>query len=89
MHMKAAVCLIALALAGCNSTKGAILVGHPPRADVVAVTEAKPIAGAEILAPQGNARYNSAVSAWGDRISSAGLRLCRFFESGGMDVDCR
>jgi hypothetical protein len=87
--VKYATCLLALALAGCNTTKGAILVGHPPKADVVAVTEAKPVAGADILTPQGNARYNSAVSAWGNRIASAGLRLCRFFKAGGMDVECQ
>lgn len=86
--MRYAACLLALALSGCGAKSKPVVIGQPPRADVVAVTEAKPVASADILTPQGNARYNSAVSAWGDRISSAGLRLCRFFKAGGMDVEC-
>lgn len=29
---------------------------------------------------EAEAHYNAAVEGWGDRISSAGARLCRFFQ---------
>jgi len=53
------------------------------------VTEAKPVPGDEIVTdPVASAKYNAAVEAWGDRLRAAGMRLCRFFDRTGMDVDC-
>lgn len=35
------------------------------------------------------AHYNAAVESWGDRLYSAGARLCRFFDRTGMKgLDC-
>lgn len=34
------------------------------------------------------ARYNSALEAWGDRKLSAGQRLCRFYKALDMRGDC-
>lgn len=55
--------------------------GFPPPADLQAATEAKPVPGDEIATDaEAEAHYNAAVEGWGDRISSAGARLCRFFQ---------
>lgn len=53
---------------------------YPPLADLRAVTEAKPVPGDEIATdPVAEAHYNAAVESWGERLHSAGLRLCRFY----------
>lgn len=66
--------------------------GYPPLADVKAVTESKPVPTDEIATdPQAEANYNVDVESWGDRLRSAGLRLCEFFEETGMPMkgfDC-
>lgn len=52
----------------------------PPLADVKAVTETKPVPPDTIADdPVAEANYNAAVEGWGDRLHSAGERLCRFF----------
>lgn len=61
----------------------------PPHADLVAVTEPKPVPTIEIVTSDAaNARYNADVESWGDRVSAAGLRLCRFFGELGSKVPC-
>lgn len=63
---------------GCTSS-GAI---PPPAADLKAVVEPKPVPGDDIAtSDQANADYNASVEGWGDRISAAGGRLCRWSES--------
>lgn len=64
--------------------------GYPRLADLQAVTEAKPIPTDEIATdPQAEASYNAAVESWGDRLWSAGGRLCRYFDKAGMKgLDC-
>ncbi|MYL98719.1 hypothetical protein GR702_13195 [Novosphingobium sp. FGD1] len=53
---------------------------------MIAVTEDKPKPTAAILTdPSADARYNSAIEAWGDRVRDAGLRLCRFYERTDME----
>lgn len=73
--------LLTLSLvSGCGSSGG-----YPPIAEIKAVTEAKPIPGDEIATdPVAEAHYNAAVESWGDRLHSAGTRLCRFFDETGM-----
>ena len=59
--------------------------GYPPVADLQAVTEAKPVPSDAIASdPTAEALYNASVESWGDRLSSAGGRLCRFFRRTGM-----
>lgn len=59
--------------------------GLPPLADLQAASETKPVPGDEIASdPQAEAHYNAQVEGWGDRVSSAGARLCRFFAARGM-----
>lgn len=55
---------------------------HPlPAADLLAVTEAKPIPTDDIATSQKAADlYSATVESWADRISAAGGRLCRFTE---------
>jgi hypothetical protein len=50
-----------------------------------AVTETKPIAPVEIVTSQQAAdQYSADVEAWGDRVSAAGGRICRWVvETGG------
>lgn len=78
--------LPALLLASACGNSG----GYPPLADVKAITEAKPVPGDEIATdPVAEAHYNAAVESWGDRLASAGARLCRFFDETGMPgLDC-
>lgn len=84
--MKRAVLFAALFLSACATKPQA----YPPRADLVAVVEAKPKPSASILTdPAESDRHNSRVEAWGDRVRSAGVRLCVFFRETGMpDLDC-
>ncbi len=79
--------LLMLSLAsGCAGGAGS----YPPRADLMGATEAKPVPGNEIATdPVAEARYNASVEAWGDRLRSAGVRLCKFFDATGMrGLDC-
>src|SRR6478735_9110239 len=58
--------------------------GFPPLADLKAVTEPKPVPSDEIATdPQAEANYNASVEGWGERLRSAGIRLCRFFDQTG------
>lgn len=64
-------------------------VAYPPRSDVATLVEKKPRPTAAILTdPAASDKHNSAVEAWGDRLSSAGRRLCAYFKATGMDVEC-
>lgn len=59
--------------------------GYPPLADLQAVTEHKPVPTDAIATdPDAEAHYNAVVEGWGDRLWSAGGRLCRFFRKTGM-----
>lgn len=61
------------------------LAATPPRADLLALTEKKPIPSDEIATdPVAEANYNASVEAWGDRLFSAGGRLCRWYEEIGV-----
>jgi hypothetical protein len=54
------------------------------------VTEAKPVPTDAIATdPVAEAHYNAEVESWGDRIWSAGARLCRFFDRTDMpELEC-
>jgi hypothetical protein len=67
-----------LLLASACTTSGAI---HPPVADLKAAAEAKPVPGDDIAtSDQANADYSAAIEAWGERVSAAGARICRWSE---------
>lgn len=71
--------LATLLLASACATPGEL---PPPVADLTAVTETKPIPGDEIATSQKAADdYSASVEGWGDRVSAAGARLCRWVES--------
>lgn len=82
-----AVMGIALALAACGPRPQ---VGYPLAKDVQAMVERKPAPTEDILTdPAASTRYNAAVEAWGDRISSAAGIVCRNLVSQGMaGVNC-
>lgn len=70
--------LAALLLASGCETPGAI---HPPVDDLRAVVEPKPAPGDDIATSQKAADdYSASLEGWGDRISAAGGRICRFAE---------
>jgi hypothetical protein len=69
--------LTLLAASAC-ATQGSI---HPPVDDLKAAVEAKPTPTADIATSQKAADdYSASVEDWGDRLSSAGGRLCRWSE---------
>jgi len=45
--------------------------------------------GQVITDARAEAHYNAAVESWGDRVSAAGVRLCRWFNANGAKFDCR
>jgi hypothetical protein len=74
-------------LASACTSSGAI---PPPVADLTAVTEPKPVPSDDIAtSDQANADYNASVEGWGDRISAAGGRLCRWTKTTyKLRIDC-
>ncbi len=79
--------LAGLCLASACGKPGSIA---PPANDLLAVVEAKPIPTAEIATSQLAADLHSAeIESWGDRISAAGGRLCRWTErTHKVKLDC-
>lgn len=61
----------------------------PSRADVEAMTEAKPIPPVEIATDEEAAvQHDADLESWGERLHSAGARVCRWFNFNGADFDC-
>lgn len=79
--------LAALLLASGCATSGAI---PPPVEDLKAVTEAKPIPTDEIATSQKAAdQYSADVESWGERVSAAGGRICRWVKrTHKVRIDC-
>ena len=70
--------LLTLSLASGCAEQAAI---HPPVADLKAVVEPKPVPSDDIATSQKAADdYSATLEGWGDRISAAGGRLCRWSE---------
>ncbi len=80
--------LLLITATGCGGP-GSLKAGFPPPADLVAVTEPKPQPGPDIVtSAQASEDYNAAVEGWGDRVSDAGARICRFHKRLGMKISC-
>lgn len=80
--------LLPIIASGCAG-QGTLKASFPPYADVKAATEAKPRPSLDIAtSAQASEDYNAAIEAWGDRVSAAGGRLCRYLKRVGMAVDC-
>lgn len=61
----------------------------PSAADVNALQEAKPKVTPEVLSSaKAEAQYNADVEAWGERLSSAGRRLCHWYNDRGGKFKC-
>lgn len=70
--------LATLSLASGCTTPGAI---HPPVDDLKALVEPKPVPTDDIATSQKAADdYSASVEGWGDRLSAAGGRVCRWSE---------
>lgn len=81
--------LLLLTIASGCGAPGSLRAGFPPPADLTAATEAKPVPGPEIVtSAQAAEEYNAAVEGWGDRVSAAGGRLCRYYKRLGMKISC-
>ena len=62
----------------------------PPSADVKALVEPKPRPGPDIVtSARAAAEYDVAVETWGERLSAAGGRVCRWLSANGMTIDCK
>jgi len=64
----------------------------PSHADLQAVTEPKPRPTPDIVTdPQANARFDAELEGWGERVQSAGVRICTWARSMGakLPFDCR
>ena len=74
-------------LSGCATSGGF----HLPADDLKAVTESKPVPSDEIATSQKAAdQFSESIEAWGNRISAAGGRLCRYTErtTGNLPFQC-
>lgn len=61
----------------------------PPRADVEALTEAKPEPSVEAVTDaKAKARDDAAIEAWGERVRAAGVRVCEWLVGAGGEYDC-
>jgi hypothetical protein len=66
-----------LLLSGCQTPESI----HPPVADLQAAVEPKPVPSDDIATSQKAADdFSASIEAWGDRISAAGGRICRWSE---------
>jgi uncharacterized lipoprotein YajG len=78
LRLRLALLLCSSLVTGC-AEHVRTLVRTPPAADLKAATEAKPIPTVDILtSAKAEADYNASVEGWGDRISAAGARICRW-----------
>lgn len=65
------------------------IVLSPPAIDIEAATEPKPLPPIEIATdPDAAVAYDEAIESWGERLRTAGVRLCLWFVDNGVDVDC-
>ena len=61
----------------------------PTPAEIDAVTEAKPVPPIEIATDDNvAAQYDADIESWGERLQSAGVRLCDWFNDQGGEFDC-
>lgn len=61
----------------------------PPAADIEAVTAPKPKPSGDIVNDDtAAARHSEALESWGESLSAAGHRLCRWFRDAGYAVEC-
>ena len=81
---------LGLTVQGC-AAKERLVISYPPFADVKAAIEPKPVASVDIVtSDQAAADYSLALELWGDRISAASGRICRWvIDTGGkLPFDC-
>lgn len=72
--------LLLLTFALATSCAGQVAL-PPPAADLKAAVEPKPVPGDDIATSQkAYDQYQQNIEGWGDRISAAGGRLCRWSE---------
>ena len=83
------VTLAALAsiVQGCGEPTPIVL--SPPAIDVEGATETKPLPPVEIATDEAAAvAYDEAIESWGERVQSAGKRVCLWLNANGGSYDC-
>lgn len=81
------LCASALVVSACTP-KERLQPIFPPSADLQSVTSPKPVAPPEIVtSAQAAAEYDIAVETWGDTVSKAGARICRWAVNNGAKLD--
>jgi hypothetical protein len=79
-------CALPWAASGC-APREVLRPIFPPSADLEAAAEAKPVAPAEIVtSAQAAALHDVAVESWGERVSRAGGRICRWAVDNGATL---
>ena len=60
----------------------------PPAQDVEGATETKPLPSPEaVFDAKAKARDDAALEAWGERLRSAGVRVCEWLNAASKDAD--
>jgi len=81
-------CASLLAVSACASQERLTPI-YPPSVDVQALVEPKPKPSPDIVtSARAAAEYDVAVETWGDRVSAAGGRVCRWLNANGASFDC-
>lgn len=65
-------------------------IAMPSDADIEAIAKPRPAPESEDILDDAtaNAVHEAAKDSWADKVHSAGLRVCRYFERMGADVEC-
>jgi hypothetical protein len=86
--MRLALLPLLIAVSGCAATVSQKPI-FPPRAEIERLQEAKPAPTIEIVTDEVKRElYNAELESWGERLSAAGRRLCRWMNDNGAAFDC-
>lgn len=88
-RLHALALLPVLLVASACDKRVSIEMPKPPVADIEAVTAPKPKPVGDIVNDdKAAARHSEALESWGEGLSAAGVRLCRWFHDAGVPVVC-
>lgn len=86
---QAGLCLLPIGLLLVTACGGQVTAvqSFPSHADLQSVTEPKPRPSPAIATdPQANARYDAAIEGHGERVLSAGVRICKWAKDMGAKL---
>lgn len=90
MHARTRLAMVAATLLTVSACAKPIpVVLSPPAIDVEGAAEPKPLPPPEIATDEDAAlQYDLALEAWGERVSAAGRRVCRWLVKNGAEYAC-